>query len=70
MTIAQWMTPKPMLTVREVATAFGMSEAWARKGCRDGSIPAIRVGRKGSWRIARAWVERVLEGKVDDDRSV
>jgi excisionase family DNA binding protein len=52
----------PMLTVREVATALGMSEPWVRKGCADGTIPAIRVGQQGAWRIARAWVERVLDG--------
>lgn len=53
-----------MLTAREVATELEMSEAWVRKGCQDGSIPAIRVGQKGAWRIARAWVERVLSGEA------
>jgi excisionase family DNA binding protein len=43
---------KVFLTIPEAAEFAGLSESYIRRGCRDGSLPAIRDGR--TWRIRRA----------------
>jgi excisionase family DNA binding protein len=48
-------------TVIEVGKMLGMSErtVWAR--IKDGTLPAIRIGKKTT-RISRKVIERILEG--------
>ena len=36
----------PYKTILEAAAASGLSQSYLRKGCRDGSIPHIRIGTK------------------------
>lgn len=38
--------PKAALTVDEVARLLGISRGLAFRGCHDGSIPSIRIGRR------------------------
>jgi excisionase family DNA binding protein len=42
---------KVFLTIPEAAEFAGLSESYIRRGCRDGSLPAIRDGH--IWRIRR-----------------
>lgn len=34
------------LSIRDAATVTGLSQFYLRNGCRDGSVPCIRSGRK------------------------
>lgn len=36
----------PYKTILEAAAASGLSQSYLRKGCRDGTIPHIRIGTK------------------------
>ena len=37
---------KRFLSIKDAATVTGLSQFYLRNGCRDGSIPCIRSGRK------------------------
>lgn len=37
---------KRFLSIRDAATVTGLSQFFLRNGCRDGSVPCIRSGRK------------------------
>ena len=37
---------KRFLSIRDAATVTGLSQFYLRNGCRDGSVPCIRSGRK------------------------
>lgn len=36
----------PYKTILEASAASGLSQSYLRKGCRDGTIPHIRIGTK------------------------
>lgn len=38
--------PTPYLTIRDAATATGLSQRYLRDGCRAGTVPHIRSGSK------------------------
>lgn len=37
---------KRFLSIKDAATVTGLSQYYLRAGCRDGSVPCIRSGRK------------------------
>ena len=37
---------KRFLSIRDAATVTGLSQFYLRNGCREGSVPCIRSGRK------------------------
>lgn len=37
---------KRFLSIRDAATVTGLSQYYLRAGCRDGSVPCIRSGKK------------------------
>lgn len=37
---------KRFLSIRDAATVTGLSQFYLRNGCRDGSVPCIKSGRK------------------------
>lgn len=37
---------KRFLSIRDAATVTGLSQYFLRAGCRDGSLPCVRSGRK------------------------
>lgn len=37
---------KDFLTINEAGKVTGLGQAYIRKGCRDGTIPHIKCGRK------------------------
>lgn len=51
-------THPDLLTVPEVAALLRCSGEHARKNCRTGRWPVVRVGRH--YRLPRAWVESLL----------
>ena len=47
------------LTVKEVAELLKMSEATVRKWCREGVLPAVKLGK--SYRIRRSDIDKLFE---------
>ena len=37
---------KRFLSIKDAATVTGLSQYYLRAGCRDGSVPCIRSGKK------------------------
>lgn len=38
----------PFLKIKDACRVTGMSQSFLRSGCKDGSIPCIRVGKEGN----------------------
>jgi excisionase family DNA binding protein len=51
-----------MVTTAELAAVCRMNPVVVRRKCKDGSIPATKVGT--SWLIPRAYVEAVARGEA------
>ena len=47
------------LTIREVAQLLKLSEATIRKWCREGRLPALKLGK--AYRIRRSDIDRLFE---------
>ena len=47
------------LTIREVAHLLKLSEATIRKWCREGRLPALKLGK--AYRIRRSDIDRLFE---------
>ncbi|MEY9933479.1 excisionase family DNA binding protein [Catenulispora sp. GP43] len=63
--------PKGLMSVNEVAKAFGVSRETVRRLCVTGRMPALDCGSgdQANFRIPRAFVERAM-GEVENGRSV
>ena len=48
-------------TVEEVAKALRLHEYTIRRLCRDGKIPAFKVG--GQWRFGKNEIDKFIKGK-------
>jgi hypothetical protein len=46
MNLSESVKQKPGIKPREFARQYGLSENSVYRGCRDGSIPSIRVGNR------------------------
>ncbi len=42
---------KRFVTIKEACAMTGLSMGFIRKGCRNGTIPCIRIGERGDYRI-------------------
>ena len=51
------------MTVEEVAEELAVTRSQAYAMVRDGELPAIKIGRKGHWRVERARLEEYIEVK-------
>lgn len=47
----------PLLSVKQAAEMLGMSQSTVRSWCRDGTLPARKIGR--SWFVSRVALERL-----------
>ena len=56
------LPPQPTYTVIQAAALLGIGRTLAYQSCRDGSIPAIRVGRR--LLVPRAALARLLIGEA------
>ena len=59
---------KELLTVKEVADFLRVGRVTVWRWCKEGTIPACRVGR--SWRIPRDYLLGLLENSLSSDDSV
>ena len=50
-----------MLTLRDVAETFRVSETTVRRLVRSGTLPAYRVGKRGQLRVREDDLESFLE---------
>ena len=51
------------MTVEEVADELAITRSQAYAMVRDGELPAIKIGRKGHWRVERSRLEEYIESK-------
>jgi excisionase family DNA binding protein len=49
----------PIMTIAEVAVYLGLHELTVRRLAREGSIPALKLGRQ--WRVKRDLLEKWIE---------
>jgi excisionase family DNA binding protein len=49
----------PIMTIAEVAEYLGLHELTVRRLAREGSIPALKLGRQ--WRVKRDLLEKWIE---------
>lgn len=53
------MAADEFLTTRQVAELLKLSEATVRKWCREGRLPAVKLGK--SYRIRRSDLDRLFD---------
>jgi PTS system nitrogen regulatory IIA component len=58
-------TLPPVMTVAELAKYAGLQELVVRRLARDGTIPALKLGRQ--WRIKRDLLERWMKERSVED---
>ena len=60
-------TPR-FLQLADVAEILNISAAQAYALVRNGSLPAIKVGGRGQWRVERSKLEDYIERMYDETR--
>lgn len=58
------------LTLADVAEVLNISTGAAYSLVRSGELPAIKLGRRGHWRIERAVLESYIEAKYEESRRI
>lgn len=61
-------TPR-FLQLADVAEILNISAAQAYALVRNGSLPAIKVGGRGQWRVEAAQLEAYIQQAYDDTRA-
>jgi excisionase family DNA binding protein len=51
------------LTLDEVAEELAVTKTQVYAMVRDGELPAIKIGKKGHWRVERTKLEEYIEAK-------
>jgi excisionase family DNA binding protein len=54
------------MTVEEVAEELAITRTQAYTMVRDGELPAIKIGRKGHWRVERSRLEEYIQAKYTE----
>lgn len=52
--------PPPLLKPAEVAEVLNVTVSQVYTLMRDGELPAVKIGRKGVWRVSRETLEAYL----------
>ena len=52
--------PPPLLKPAEVATVLNVTVSQVYTLMRGGELPAVKIGRKGVWRVSRETLEAYL----------
>ena len=69
--------PRRFLTVDQVSAELNISRSQTLALVRDGSLPAIKIGGRGHWRVERCWLEAFIarlyrqteEGRTEDGQQ-
>jgi excisionase family DNA binding protein len=51
------------ITLEDVADELAITRSQVYAMVRDGELPAIKIGKKGHWRVERARLEEYIAGK-------
>jgi excisionase family DNA binding protein len=51
------------MTLDEVAEELAVTKTQVYAMVRDGELPAIKIGKKGHWRVERSKLEEYIEAK-------
>ena len=51
------------ITLEEVAEELAITRSQVYAMVRDGELPAIKIGKKGHWRVERARLEEYIAAK-------
>jgi excisionase family DNA binding protein len=54
--------PPTLLTTKEVADYLRVSQATVLRWCKNGQLPAVRIGRQ--WRISKEHLDLILAGEM------
>ena len=55
--------PARFLTLDEVADELAVTKTQVYTMVRDGELPAIKIGKKGHWRVERTKLEEYIEAR-------
>ena len=58
--------PPPLLKPAEVAGVLNVTVSQVYTLMRSGELPALKIGRKGVWRVSREALEAYLVGLTDE----
>jgi excisionase family DNA binding protein len=61
--------PAPLLTPAEVAAVLNVTVTQVYTLMRSGDLPALKIGRKGVWRVSRETLEAYLAQLDAEARS-
>ena len=61
--------PAPLLKPSEVAGVLNVTVSQVYTLMRSGELPALKIGRKGVWRVSREGLEAYLAGLAQESRA-
>ena len=61
--------PPPLLKPSEVAGVLNVTVSQVYTLMRSGELPALKIGRKGVWRVSREALEAYLTDRTDEARA-
>jgi excisionase family DNA binding protein len=61
--------PLPLLKPAEVAGVLNVTVSQVYTLMRSGELPALKIGRKGVWRVSRESLEAYLAERTDEART-
>ena len=61
--------PPPLLKPSEVAAVLNVTVSQVYTLMRSGELPALKIGRKGVWRVSRDALETYLAERVAESEA-
>jgi excisionase family DNA binding protein len=61
--------PPPLLKPSEVAAVLNVTVSQVYTLMRGGELPALKIGRKGVWRVSREALEAYLAGLTEESKT-
>jgi excisionase family DNA binding protein len=61
--------PPPLLKPSEVAAVLNVTVSQVYTLMRGGELPALKIGRKGVWRVSRESLEAYLAERTEEAKT-
>jgi len=61
--------PPPLLKPSEVAAVLNVTVSQVYTLMRGGELPALKIGRKGVWRVSREALEAYLAERTEEAKA-
>jgi excisionase family DNA binding protein len=61
--------PPPLLKPSEVAAVLNVTVSQVYTLMRGGELPALKIGRKGVWRVSREALEAYLAERTEEAKT-